>query len=218
MSKNIIYLTNIFIIDWDDTLFPTSWVNKNMINMNDVESVLNYKLYFIELDKAILSFLSLLSGNNKNGNNIYIVTNANLKWIHSCLNRLSNTKDFVLKNNIKIISARDMYSVKTTSPTLWKINAFKDVLNDVILKMKDDVKSTTFLNVISIGDADYEYQALINLDTHFKTKIGINYLLKSIKFIEKPNFLIVIEQIEETGKNFETIVKKIGYIDLKFVE
>ena len=42
-----VILMNIFIIDWDDTLFPTNWVNKNKINMNDIASLNKYKLYFI---------------------------------------------------------------------------------------------------------------------------------------------------------------------------
>ena len=51
ITKPKLYLTNIFIIDWDDTLFPTTWVNTNKINMSDVNSVKDYKLYFLELDK-----------------------------------------------------------------------------------------------------------------------------------------------------------------------
>jgi hypothetical protein len=43
-NKNKLYLTNIFIIDWDDTLFPTTWVNCNGINLNDSNSISNYKL------------------------------------------------------------------------------------------------------------------------------------------------------------------------------
>ena len=41
---------NIFIIDWDDTLFPTTWINSNTIDLENKNSVNEYKLYFIELD------------------------------------------------------------------------------------------------------------------------------------------------------------------------
>ena len=35
-----IYLDNIFILDWDDTLFPTTWVKRNNIKKFD-----EYNLY-----------------------------------------------------------------------------------------------------------------------------------------------------------------------------
>ena len=43
--KTKVYLTNIFLIDWDDTLFPSSWINSNNINLQDENSINDYKLY-----------------------------------------------------------------------------------------------------------------------------------------------------------------------------
>jgi len=208
-----LYFTNIFIIDWDDTLFPTSWVNKNVISIDNIESIKDYKLYFIELDKTISNFLENL---NKYGQ-IYIVTNANINWIKTCLNILVTTRKIIMQNNIRIVSARDIYSQTYTSPTEWKINSFRDILHNVIIKMPEKSMNNTFLNIISIGDANYEYIALINLDDYFKShKKNINYLLKSIKFVEKPDFDIIIDQIQVVKKNTDYIINKIGYVDLKF--
>ena len=44
-----ITLANIFILDWDDTLFPTFWVQSKNINIKDNETYETYKLYFIVL-------------------------------------------------------------------------------------------------------------------------------------------------------------------------
>jgi hypothetical protein len=124
-----------------------------------------------------------------------------------------------MENNIRIVSARDVYSQTLSSPTQWKINTFKDILTDVVQKYPEETSCNTFLNVVSIGDAHYEYIALLNLDNFFKSNNkNINYLLKSIKFIEKPNFDLIIDQIEVVKKNIENIVNKIGYVDLKFNE
>jgi hypothetical protein len=214
-NNNKITLKNITFLDWDDSIFPSSWCNKNMINLNDIETIKNYKLYFIELDKTINDFLL----NLLNFGEIYIVTNANIKWIKACLNILPNTKKVIMDNNIRIVSARDLYSDKLLSPTDWKINTFRDILNDVIEKIPQLTNCGTFLNVVSIGDAHYEYIALLNLDDYFKVKNkNINYLLKSIKFIEKPSFDLVIDQVLIVKKNIKTIVNKIGYVDLKFVD
>lgn len=210
-----IYMTTIFYVDWDDTVFPTFWSNSNLINMSNKDSVKNYKLYFIELDKTV----SNLFINLKKYGEIYIVTNANIKWIKACLNILTITRDIIMNGNIRIVSARDIYSQNTGSPTEWKINTFRDIINKKLENLPQGSQCNTFLNIISIGDAQYEYMALLNLDNFFKTtNKKINYLLKSVKFIEKPNFDIVIDQIELLKKNTEQIVNKVGYIDLKFVD
>jgi hypothetical protein len=215
--KNKIYLTNIFIIDWDDTLFPTTWIHSNGINLNDENSVSNYKLYFLELDKTLSKFLDSF---NKIGD-IYVVTNANIKWIKSCLGILNITRNTIIKNNIRIVSARDSYSQVNNSPTEWKILTFQDILEDIVKKITRNLKPNTCLNILSIGDANYEYIALVNLDAYFKqnlpkTTSNINYLLKSIKFVEKPEFNYIIDQLNVVYKNQNSIINKLGYIDLKF--
>jgi hypothetical protein len=125
-----------------------------------------------------------------------------------------------------------MYSSETNSPTEWKINTFRDILKNVIFKMEAIVRgavpntmakipniSNTFINVISLGDAQYEYMALVNLDDYFKSynsDKNVNYLLKSVKFIDKPSFDYIIDQLQVIRKNSAQIVNKIGYVDLKF--
>ena len=74
----------------------------------------------------------------------------------------------------------------------------------------------------------YEYIALINLDNFIKSYIFKNqstcskinkqfkYLLKNIKFIEKPDFDYIIDQMNVLNKNKDDIVNKLEFIDLKF--
>jgi len=223
-NKNKIYLTNIFIIDWDDTLFPTTWVNKNSMDVTKSHTIQEYKVYFLELDRTISGLLESL---NQVGD-IWIVTNANIGWIKSCLMFLEQTRKTIISNKIRIVSARDSYSSNSTSPTEWKILTFQDILEDIINKISKKIKPNTFVNIISIGDAMYEYMALINLDTFIKSYMLNNnlpgtksnrqfkYLLKNIKFIEKPEFDFVIDQMNVLNKNKDTIVNKLEFIDLKF--
>lgn len=218
--KNKIYLTNIFIIDWDDTLFPTTWVNKNSIDMVKLNNNQQYKIYFLELDRTISMLLESL---NQVGD-VWIVTNANINWIKSCLSGLELTRKTIINNKIRIVSARDSYSSNNNSPTEWKILTFQDIMEDIINKVNNKIKQNTFINIISIGDAMYEYIALINLDnfikSYMKNKILSNdkfkYLLKNIKFIEKPDFDCVIDQMNVLYKNKDDIVNKLEFIDLKF--
>ena len=98
-NKNKIYLTNIFIIDWDDTLYPTTWVNKNSIDVGNTNVLEEYKIYFLELDKTISSLLKSLN----DVGDVWIVTNANINWIKSCLMGLEMTKRTIITNKIRII-------------------------------------------------------------------------------------------------------------------
>lgn len=216
--KQKIYLTNLFIIDWDDTLFPTTWVNKNNIDFNNKDLLAEYKLYFLELDKTISILLEEL---NKIGD-IFIVTNANINWIKSCLINLNLTSKTIIHNNIRIVSARDAYSYNNNSPTEWKILTFQDIIENIINKINNNIKPNTILNIISIGDAMYEYIALLNLDNFIKSYMqeqpnpNLNYLLKNIKFVEKPDFDCIIDQMQVLNKNSIDIVNKLEFIDLKF--
>ena len=219
-SINKIYLTNIFMIDWDDTLFPTSWVNKNNIKLNN-NLIQKYKLYFLELDKTIVSLLESL---DKVGD-IYIVTNASMNWIKSCLNILDLTRQLIIKNNIRIISARDIYSQSENTPTEWKILTFKSIVHNIVEKINKILRPNTIFNIISIGDAMYEYIALIKLNEFFNSyvkarnkdkKFNVSYNLKSIKFIDNPDFDYVIDQIQVLQKNKDDIINRMGFVDIKF--
>jgi hypothetical protein len=217
-----VYLTNIFIIDWDDTLFPTNWVTKNNIDITNAESYNKYKLFFIELDNILSNVINSL---NKLGN-VFIVSNASLTWIKNCLSILPYTNKLINAFRINLISARDNYFIKNpeginsekSSIIDWKISCFQDVLVNVLNSIAGKFNEKNYLNIISIGDANYEYVALMNLDNFFKiNKLDINYLLKNIKFIEKPEFNIIIEQLITLRKNIQMIVDKLHFVDLNLV-
>jgi hypothetical protein len=223
MNFNIqkkLYLTNIFLIDWDDTLFPSSWVNNNKINLQNEDSRNEYKLYFLELDNVVSKFLESL---NDIGD-IFIVTNANLNWIKTCLNILSLTSKVIILNKIRILSARDIYSTRTDSPSEWKILTFRDVVLENLKKI-NNIRDNTYLNILSLGDAKYEYIALLNLNNYLLKNDTIkkyiknnnfNFLLKSIKFIDNPQFEYIIDQLNFVEQNKDSIINKLEFIDLKF--
>lgn len=217
-----VYLTNIFIIDWDDTLFPTNWVTKNNIDITVSDSYNKYKLFFIELDNILSNVINSL---NKLGN-VFIVSNANLTWIKNCLSILPYTNKLINAFGINVISARDNYYTKNLSVfnaermsiIEWKIACFQDILVSILNSIAGKFNEKNYLNIISIGDANYEYVALMNLNNFFKiNKLDINYFLKNIKFIEKPEFNIVIEQLITLRKNIQMIVDKLQFVDLNLV-
>lgn len=199
-------MLNIFYIDWDDTLFPTNVYNT--INMYNEIKKDTFKYNLIILDEKINTFLNNL---NKYGK-VFIVTNANLLWIMKSLNDLPKTKKFIKSNDIQIISARDKYK-NNNSFFKWKILAFRDILNNIDLNSNNN----EMINIISFGDAKYEYNGLLYLDVYLKNKnLNNMYLLKSINFISKPSFEQILNQIDTLNKNISEIINSKNYIDLNF--
>ena len=138
---------------------------------------------------------------------------------------LQLTANVIIQNNIRLVSARDNYSGKKDSPTEWKIFTFQDIINDILNKINFNFKKNTILNIISLGDAMYEYIALIKLNTFLRKFIedklkdnncNFNYLLKNIKFMDKPEFNYIIDQIQLVDKKKDEIINKLSYIDMKF--
>lgn len=70
---------------------------------------------------------------------------------------------------------------------------------------------------MSIGDAMYEYNALLVLGNKLNNR-GINNNLKSIKLKDKPEFDIIIEQMILIDKNIDNIIKINDFIDIKTSE
>ena len=192
---------NIFILDFDDTLFPTYWFQTNKLKLSG-ETYEKYKLYFINLDEQIYKFLKLLNGYGY----IYIVSNASMNWLKNSINILPLTKTFIEENNINVISARD--NNVNVELEMWKTLTFKKIISNLLndLNNKD-----IHLNIISLGDANYEYMALISLNSHIK---NTKFLLKNIKFMEKPEYEFIIEQLKYLEFNIVYVIMNSKFKDI----
>lgn len=203
---NINNTTTMIILDWDDTLFPTSWISNNKIEFlsNENKEIL-YNKFFYKLD---IKLVNLFKKMDKCGT-IIIITNALLNWIDMSISILPETYKIINNNNnIKIVSARGEFSKYTNDMTGWKKMAFK---REVELLSKNKKIN----NIISIGDAEYEYNALINLYNNDKN----NYrLLKAVKFKRYPDIYEIDEQIDTLNNNIINICIKPSHLDLYFKE
>lgn len=192
----------LIIIDWDDTLFPTSWIKNNNIDIKKKSVQNEYIIFFSKLDMLLYKFLKTLSNNGK----VVIVTNASRKWIDITSCMVPNTQNLFDKK-VTVVSARDLY--KTDYPNdnyKWKLKVFKT------LQANYFGKKVVSQNIVSIGDAFYEYDALINLLIPTKK----NQYLKTIKLLDYPTYDIIIDQINVLHDNMFDIIKKRDHIDLTF--
>ena len=193
----------IIIFDWDDTLFPTSWTVDNSIDLSDSDTQNKFIVYFSRLDMLLYK---LLMNCLKNNSNIYIVTNATIKWINISLSMLPNTKKIIDKN-VKVLSARDLHQENNTKMEEWKKLTFLDIHNN---KYKNYKK----YQIVSVGDAEYEYNALINLFN--QDSVSNQRILKTVKLLKNPSFDSLVDQLEVLNSCIDKIIKRDRHLDLKF--
>jgi hypothetical protein len=198
---NITNKSTLIILDWDDTLFPTSWITKNNIEIHAIKNKETIE-YFNQIDIALNKLFKTML---KCGD-ILIITNALINWITISSAILPLLSKLLKSTNIKIVSARGEYQQMSDNPMDWKKIAFERELN-IIMKNK------LINNVISIGDAEYEYNALINL---YRTDKKNYKLLKSVKFIRYPNNYQLLDQINVLDNAIIDISMKTSHLDLKF--
>jgi hypothetical protein len=203
---NISNKTTLIILDWDDTLFPTSWITKNNIELQSIKNKTNTEnyQYFNKIDIALDNLFKIML---KCGD-ILIITNALINWITISASILPRLGKLLKSSNIKIVSARGEYQSISDNAMDWKKLAFDSELKNIM-------KDKQINNIISIGDAEYEYNALINLYGAEKK----NYkLLKSVKFIRYPDNYQLLDQIVVLSNAIADICMKTGHLDLRFNE
>jgi hypothetical protein len=177
---NITIDNTLFILDWDDTLFPTSWTTKNNVDIINAESRDRYIEHFKTLDRALSTFLK----NIKQYGKVIIVTNAMTEWVKVSSIVLPDT--YHVLRGINIVSAKNLFSDQTKDVMEWKKRTFKLIID----KEFEDKK---LMNVISAGDMHYEHHALVSLTQSYFDKIKY---LKSFRLIKNPTYDELLEEIE----------------------
>jgi len=193
----------LIIFDWDDTLFPTFWTIQNNINLSDKKAQNQYIVFFAKLDTLLYQMLTNLL---KYGD-VAIVTNAGARWIVISSSMLPNTQK-ILRDKILILSARDAYHNEYPDQMhIWKKKVFKDIVTDYY-------KKYTLQNIISIGDAEYEFIALTDLYDH--NSVIKKRLLKTVRFKKEPSFDDLMDQLEVFNNSSDKIILNNNHMDLKF--
>ena len=206
LSKTLI------IFDFDDTLFCTKYFDTFKISYQNIFSFqssleeVNFCL-FKELDTLQKTIIDLFSKLQLNYYDIVIISNADLKWINNVLTHfLEDLKEYISENNIKIFSAKNMFSnltEKNCNCSEWKIKSFNKVVNDLYFSVPEN---SINLTVISIGDGDDEKKALfkLNKDNFYLCQ---NLNKKFIKMISNPSAASIEKQLQFLGENIENIIQ-----------
>eukprot|EP00397_Hematodinium_sp_SG-2012_P017406 GEMP01017797.1.p1 GENE.GEMP01017797.1~~GEMP01017797.1.p1 ORF type:complete len:360 (+),score=114.53 GEMP01017797.1:212-1291(+) len=189
----------IIIFDWDDTLFPTTWIrhDKNIhwryplaeqTNTYDAKDLaaLTKQLKLLQDNVEKVLTLAMKLGH------VVIVTLARPPWVElSCDNFFTHIGRFVTKHGIKVVYAQDMdgkartydkqkFASSEDAERFWiqkKQNAIMGEIADFYSK-----SASSWKNVISLGDSDFErfatqaslldYATVDDTETEVKPEVG----------------------------------------------
>jgi hypothetical protein len=192
-------MSTLFILDWDDTLFPTFLVSRRFLN--DKNGAEEKKLNI--LDKKVVNLLTKIMSSNL-VSYLFIVTNSKKGWVEkSSYTFLPLTYQFIKNHNkpdnkFCLVSARSLFEPSfPKEPVVWKILTFDKVLDSLAPSAAD--------SIISVGDGNAERTALFEMDN------GI--LKKSIKFIENPTIEDLIHQIDFISSKLDKLLNYTQPID-----
>ena len=188
---------NLFIFDWDDTLLPTSFLNKEeIINNEDLPE--EYTELFSILEKSVLKILNL---SLKKGD-VYIITNSSIGWVQFSAEKYYPKLKSII-NKINIISARNEYEDSYPGEAkLWKQKAF--------LNLKNKINLNLATNIICIGDSIFELEA----GKILASKIN-NSFIKTIKLKQNPCPEDLVKQLDLIGNKFDYIYSQIRNMSIR---
>ena len=194
----------LLIFDFDDTLFCTKYFDTFSLPYKDIFTC---RVSLEEINPCLIrelkqlesSIIDLFSGVIQNYD-IVIISNADMTWINNVLTHfLEELKEYINENDIKIYSAKNMFSKFSKNKTDWKIKCFKKVIKEIY---KNDLTYTE-LNIISIGDGSEEKKAVFSL-----SKINNFHKInqKFIRCVSYPSAATIILQLNYLNNNLNNMV------------
>jgi len=174
----------VVIFDWDDTLLCTSWLVEHGQSILENGKRQPFLRKIAELAEQLVD-TAIRAGRT------YIVTNAAPGWVEYSATRWVPELVPVLRR-VKIISARGRFQ-QAYPMSQWKIQAF--------LELQRDLDTTPITNLLALGDAEFEMDAIRAMGDKFEEK-----LVKTIKFRPEPTPATHIKQLEIVAKTFEAVV------------
>ena len=171
----------IFILDWDDTLFSTSFfINKNKILTVEEQNS------FEKLGESVTKFINL----SKSFGTVFIITNSTKKWLYKTAFNYLKLKENLF-DGVYIISAREKFNDKIVPKFMWKGLIFKQL--NKFFEFCD--------SIVCISDSINDINEGKKIKTIFK-----NINLSTIKFIDKPSPSQNKKEIDLIIENFHNIL------------
>jgi len=191
----------LMIFDWDDTLFPTSWIHKHGLLMDGV--TVNSE-QDAQLKKMAEGARSTLQKALEIGQ-VVIVTNAEQGWIERSCKKFTPSLVSLMKK-VDMVSARSTYESYVEAPSEWKRLAFEYEIGQFYQSGCVNRQR----NIVSVGDSLHELHALTSVTSRMP-----NCYAKSVKFLESPSIQQLIDQHEMLAGSLNDVVEHNGHLNVE---
>jgi len=193
---------NLIIFDWDDTLFPTTWLREQGLLENGAVITQQQD----EQLQALADVVAVTLEVAKKRGGVAIVTNAEQGWVEmSCEAIMPSLRAHL--EGVRIVSARSRHEKQGVfAPTTWKCLAFEELVDDFYSASgKSDM--TLRRNIVSLGDSEHEMEALMWVAA------GTECDAKCLKWVQQPGLEQLREQHELIAGLLDDVVDHDGNLD-----
>lgn len=172
----------IVVLDWDDTLFPTTDYDSGAIDPYFV----NGQAALRRLENAVIGLLAVCLSIAQ----VKIVSNGSMDCLrYSMLTYMPSVRSFIEANNIKVISARDLLAHASSDRVYWKSHVFLREIFRIY-------RATGAVNFLSIGDGDPELEAVRNLRCENPATVA-----KCVRLRKQPSVAVLEQQMKWLKSN-----------------
>lgn len=191
----------IIIFDWDDTICPTTALNEGGL----VEGCK-------ELQDLVYEARKTLERAREVAAEVVIVTNATDGWVEAtCENWLPGLRPIV--DMLEFSSARSTWEpLGIDTPTGWKSAAFEQIVR----KFYSRYRRQSWKNMIVIGDACYEHEALDHVASLAPQGPTKRCRAKSIRFEPQPTVEALACELRLLRECFDDIVQHDDNLEINF--
>jgi hypothetical protein len=196
---------NLVIFDWDDTLFPTTWLREQGLLEEDCVITPEQDAQL----EALADLVAVTLETAKRRGAVAIVTNGEQGWVEmSCEAIMPSLQPHLA--GVRIVSARSRHEKPGLfEPTKWKCLAFEELVGE-FYSGSDQSDVALRRNIASIGDSEYEMQALKWIAT------GTECHAKCLKLVQQPCLEQLMEQHEQLAGIVDDVVDHYGNFDYEF--
>jgi len=230
----------LIFLDWDDTLFPTSYLNTWGVSWTSAmwRSFRGTKAQEDALERwrdALFLYLRTVCSLSEH---VVIITNAQRGWVGECINRFAPNLGalFGQKNGPRVVYAHDELSDCRCLPGSSRGNPALNFGNKMLgeefrdfhtrakyIAMRREAEKCysqypeqTWKNIISVGDAEYEHDAAQELTFRRKSPKREHIRLKSIQTPAAPTITDMTYRLKLDTLLYPAYVCFDGEFDLDF--
>ena len=206
LSESVRQLETLLIFDYDDTLFPTSFLAQNGYRLDGPDASPEIQVILDEYSAVVEKTLLEAQQHGR----VVVITNAESGWISLTAQKFMPRLGELL-SSYPSISARSTYEpLGLSNPFEWKLKAFESVIYEHhrMLSIPDAVAR---MNVLSFGDSIHERDAAHQVCASLASS---PLFCKSIKFIERPDIAQLTKQHVLIRDSLVKVIEHDGTLDL----